>query len=342
MPGEWLTVAESRAGQRMLYVHGGGYVGGSPASHRRLCENLARATECEILNLDYRMGPEHPYPAAVDDAISGLQFVQANGPAGPSGAEIVFVGGDSAGGGLTLATLLAARERGLEMPAGGVCLSPWTDLVRTIAGNDPPQPEDVMARAMAEAYVGDADAADPLISPAFADYAGIPPLLLQVGEPEPLVPDMEIVADRARGRGGRHDIRNLAGDAARVARLRADPARGPGGDRPDRRVGARARAHGCRGRLSRSAMASSERHGPERVALLAQVDDLDAAPVPLEVFGGEASMALSRARVRCRAAPSLRSARGPANRRRLRRVRRRWLQERQLAFRSRIRLAGVP
>ena len=201
VPGEWVTVAESRAGQRMLYVHGGGYVGGSPASHRRLCENLARATECEILNLDYRMGPEHPYPAAVDDAMSGLQFVQANGPDGPSGAEIVFVAGDSAGGGLTLATLLAARERGVEMPAGGVCLSPWTDLVRAIEGNDPPQPEDVLARAMAEAYVGDGDAADPLISPALADYAGIPPLLLQVGEPEPLVPDMEIVAERARAAG---------------------------------------------------------------------------------------------------------------------------------------------
>ena len=201
VPAEWVTTAESRAGQRMLYVHGGGYVAGSPATHRRLCENLARAAECEVLSLDYRMGPEHPYPAAVDDAIAGLQFIQANGAAGPGGADVVFVAGDSAGGGLTLAPLLAARGRGLEMPAGGVCLSPWTDLVRAIAGSSPPQPEDALARAMAEAYVGGADPADPLISPAYADYAGIPPLLLQVGEPEPLVPDTEMVAERARAAG---------------------------------------------------------------------------------------------------------------------------------------------
>jgi len=201
VPAEWVTVAESRPGQRMLYVHGGGYVAGSPATHRRLCENLARAAECEVLSLDYRMGPEHPYPAAVDDAIAGLEFIQANGPGGPGGADVVFVGGDSAGGGLTLATLLAARERGLEMPAGGVCLSPWTDLVRALAGSDPPQPEDALARAMAAAYVGGADPADPLISPALADYTGIPPLLLQVGEPELLVPDTEQVAARARAAG---------------------------------------------------------------------------------------------------------------------------------------------
>lgn len=201
VPGEWVTVAESRPGQRMLYVHGGGYVAGSPTTHRRLCEHLARATECEILSLDYRMGPEHPYPAAVDDAIAGLQFVQANGPGGAGAAEIVFVAGDSAGGGLTLATLLAAREHGVAMPAGGVCLSPWTDLVRAIAGSDPPQPEDALARAMAEAYVGDADPADPLISPAYADYTGMPPVLLQVGEPEPLVPDTEVVTERATAAG---------------------------------------------------------------------------------------------------------------------------------------------
>ncbi len=201
VPGEWVTVPESRPGHRMLFVHGGGYIAGSPASHRRLCENLARSTECEILSLDYRMAPEHPYPAAVEDAVSGLQFVQVNGPAGPSDAELVFVAGDSAGGGLTLATLLAARERGLEMPAGGVCLSPWTDLVGAIAGIDPPHPLEAITRAMAEAYVGDADAANPLISPAFADYAGIPPLLLQVGEPEPSVPVLKTVTARATAAG---------------------------------------------------------------------------------------------------------------------------------------------
>ncbi len=201
VPAEWLTVAESRPGRRMLYLHGGGYIAGSPATHRRLCENLARATECELLNLDYRLGPEHQYPAAVDDAIIGLEFVQANGPSGASAADVVFVAGDSAGGGLTLATLLAARERGLPMPAGGVGLSPWNSLLRAIEGSDPPDRSDPITRAMAQAYIGDADPADPLISPLYAAYAGLPPLLLQVGEPEPGRPDTERVAERARAAG---------------------------------------------------------------------------------------------------------------------------------------------
>lgn len=201
VPAEWVTVPESRPGRRMLFLHGGGYIAGSPATHRRLCENLARATECEILNLDYRLGPEHQYPAAVDDAISGLEFVQANGPSGASAADVVFVAGDSAGGGLTLATLLAARERGLPMPAGGVGLSPWNSLVRAVKGSDPPDRSDPITRAMAQAYLGDADPADPLISPLYADFAGLPPLLMQVGEPEPGRPDTEKVAERARAAG---------------------------------------------------------------------------------------------------------------------------------------------
>ena len=198
VPAEWVTVAESRPGRRMLFLHGGGYIAGSPATHRRLCENLARASECEVLNLDYRLGPEHLYPAAVDDAVSGLQFVQTDGPSGPAGAEAVFVAGDSAGGGLALATLLAARDRGLAMPAGGVGLSPWNSLVRAVEGSDPPDPSDPVTRAMALAYIGDADPADPLISPLYADFTGLPPLLLQVGEPEPGRPDTEKVAERAR------------------------------------------------------------------------------------------------------------------------------------------------
>ena len=112
VPGEWVTVPESDGNRRLLYVHGGGYVMGSPVTHRRLCEGIARAGGCAVLNLDYRMAPEHVFPAAVDDAMAGLQFMQENGPDGPGAADSVFVGGDSAGGGLMLATLLAARERG--------------------------------------------------------------------------------------------------------------------------------------------------------------------------------------------------------------------------------------
>lgn len=201
VPAEWVTVEESRPGRRMLYLHGGGYIAGSLATHRRLCELLARAAECEVLNLDYRLGPEHLYPAAVEDALIGLEFVQANGADGPGRAEFVVVAGDSAGGGLMLATLLAARDRGLPMPGAGVGLSPWNSLVRAMEGSDPPDRSDPITRAMAQAYIGDADPADPLISPLYADFTGLPPLLLQVGEPEPGRPDTEKVAERARAAG---------------------------------------------------------------------------------------------------------------------------------------------
>lgn len=201
VPAEWITVPESTRGRRLLYVHGGGYVAGSLATHRRLCEDLAKAARCEVLSLDYRLGPEHKYPAALEDALNGLTFANANGPDGPAPADVIFVAGDSAGGGLTLAVLLAARDRGMSTPAGGICLSPWSDLVEAIEGFDPPTPENAMTKAMAEAYIGGADPADPLISPALADYSGIPPLLLQVGEPEPLVPSQERIAEAARAAG---------------------------------------------------------------------------------------------------------------------------------------------
>ncbi len=207
VPAEWVTVAESDPNRRILYVHGGGYVIGSRATHRRLCENIARAAECAVLNLDYRLAPEHPFPAAVDDAIAGLQFVQANGPDGPGAPASVFVAGDSAGGGLTLATLLAARERGVPMPDGGIAISAWTDLAitgetyQTRADADPMISADSGIEGMAQMYLGEADAETPLASPLYADYAGLPPLLLQVGDHEVLLSDTTRVAERAREAG---------------------------------------------------------------------------------------------------------------------------------------------
>ena len=207
VPGEWVTVPESDGNRRMLYVHGGGYVMGSPVTHRRLCEGIARAGGCAVLNLDYRMAPEHVFPAAVDDAIAALQFMQENGPDGPGGAESVFVGGDSAGGGLMLATLLAARERGVAMPDGGVGISVWSDLaitgesIQTRSGTDPLITDASMVTNMAAMYLGGADAKTPLASPLYADYAGLPPLILQVGDHEVLLSDTTRVAERAREAG---------------------------------------------------------------------------------------------------------------------------------------------
>ena len=207
VPGEWVTVAESDPNRRLLYVHGGGYVIGSPTTHRRLCEDIARASGCSVLNLDYRLAPEHPYPAAVDDAIEGLKFVQQNGPDGAGAADSVFVAGDSAGGGLTLATLLAARERGVDQPNAAIGISAWTDLaitgdsIQTRAEADPLITDSSMIANMAQAYLGDAEATDPLASPLYADYDGLPPLLLQVGDAEVLLNDTTRVTERARAAG---------------------------------------------------------------------------------------------------------------------------------------------
>ena len=207
VPGEWVTVAESDAKRRLLYVHGGGYVIGSPVTHRRLCEDIARAGGCAVLNLDYRLAPEHPFPAAVDDAVEGLKFVQTNGPDGPGAADAVFVAGDSAGGGLTLATLLAARERGLEQPNAAIGISAWTDLaitgetIQTRAQADPLITDSGMVAGMASQYLAGADAEDPLASPLYADFASLPPLLLQVGDAEVLLADTTRVAEQARAAG---------------------------------------------------------------------------------------------------------------------------------------------
>ena len=211
VPGEWTVLPDSDSNRRLLYVHGGGYVLGSIKTHRRLVADICRAAGCVALSLDYRLAPEHPFPAAVDDAIAGLEHIWANGPDGPSEAGTVFVGGDSAGGGLTLATLIAARERGVRMPTGGIGLSAWADLaagpeeLSAFGLEDPTIPDNSFAitasQSWASMYAGDADRTDPLLSPVFADYDGICPLLLQVGGVEMICRDTTRISERARAVG---------------------------------------------------------------------------------------------------------------------------------------------
>ena len=211
VPGEWSVAPGSDPRRRVLYVHGGGYVLGSIVTHRRLCADIARAGGCAVLSLDYRLAPEHPFPAAVEDALAGLEYIWVNGPDGAEDAASVFVAGDSAGGGLTLATLIAARDRGLRQATGGIGLSPWTDLAATpeeLASeglNDPTIPDNRTAitasQEWAAVYAGDADRTDPLLSPVFADYTGIPPLLLQVGAVEMICRDTTRVTEKARAAG---------------------------------------------------------------------------------------------------------------------------------------------
>ena len=207
VPGEWVTVAESDPKRRLLYVHGGGYILGSPLIYRRLCEGIAQSGRCAVLNLDYRLAPEHPFPAAVEDALAGFMFVQVNGPDGTTAADDVFIAGDSAGGGLTLATLLAARERGLPTPTGAIAISAWTDLaqtgdsIRTHAKSDPLLTDAAVLDGAAMAYLGGESPEHPWASPLHGDLAGLPPLLLQVGDREILLDDTRRFAAKAREAG---------------------------------------------------------------------------------------------------------------------------------------------
>lgn len=211
VPGEWTVLPDSDPKRRVLYVHGGGYVLGSIKTHRRLVADICRAAGCVALSLDYRLAPEHLFPAAVDDAIAGLEHIWTQGPGGASEADRVFVAGDSAGGGLTLATLLAARDRSVRMPSGGIGLSAWADLaagpeeLSAFGLNDPTIPDNSVAitasQDWAAMYAGDTDRRDPLLSPVFADYDGIPPLLLQVGAVEMICRDTVRVAQSARDAG---------------------------------------------------------------------------------------------------------------------------------------------
>jgi acetyl esterase/lipase len=201
-PAEWLLPEGVRADAAVLYLHGGGYVIGSPRSHRHLAAAIARAAGTPALLPDYRLAPEHPFPAALEDAVAAYEWLLARGIA----PERIVVAGDSAGGGLTVATLLALRDRGLPRPAGGVCISPWVDLTcssgsyKTKAAVDPIVLPDSIT-LMAQAYLGDGDRKTPLASPLFADLRRLPPLLVQVGSDEVLLDDALGLGARAQAAG---------------------------------------------------------------------------------------------------------------------------------------------
>ena len=199
---EWVSAPDADAGRAVLYLHGGGYVIGSINTHRSLAARLSRASKARVLVIDYRLAPEHPHPAAVDDAVAAYRWMLGQGL---KPARIV-VAGDSAGGGLTVATLLAIRDAKLPLPAAGACLSPWVDLegigesMTTKASADP-----IVQKAglllMAAAYLGGKDPRTPLAAPLYADLSGLPPLLIQVGTAETLLDDASRLAERARTAG---------------------------------------------------------------------------------------------------------------------------------------------
>ena len=193
----------------ILYLHGGAFFMGSPASYRNRAMRLSYRCHAEVFVPDYRLAPEHPFPAALDDAFAAWRFVKALRPGAP-----IFVGGDSAGGGLSLSLLVRLRDFGLVMPNGSFQLSPWTDLTVSGPSVDGNRGKDLWftrkhLEVWASYYVGHADGRSPYVSPVFADLSGLPPLLLLVGEDELLLDDTLRVRDAATSAGT--DVRVLIG-----------------------------------------------------------------------------------------------------------------------------------
>ena len=204
VPALWVNTEEANPDIRFVRFHGGGYVLGSPGVDSTA--PISREGHCVVLDVDYRLAPEHTYPAALEDALTAIRFARKNGPNGPSAAKTIFVGGDSAGGGLALAALIALRDAGDELPNAAVTMSAWTDLslsgesMHARASLDPMLDQthlDIWGRA----YVGDDDLTTPLASPLFADLAGLPPLLMQVGTDEVLFDDTIRFAQKAQDCG---------------------------------------------------------------------------------------------------------------------------------------------
>jgi epsilon-lactone hydrolase len=199
---EWLSGPRVSKGCVILYLHGGCYGSGSVETHRDLMTRLSIAASMRVLGLNYRLAPEHPFPAAVEDASAAYRWLLETGiePAR------IAVAGDSAGAGLALATTIAIRDQGFPMPRAIVCISPWVDLVVTGASMETKAIEDpIVSREMllgwAKLYLGDRDPRMPLASPLYAGLERLPPMLIQVGSAEALLDDATRLADRASAAG---------------------------------------------------------------------------------------------------------------------------------------------
>jgi monoterpene epsilon-lactone hydrolase len=198
VPGEFSLAPGSDASRVLMFFHGGGYCSGSIVSHRRMVTEAGRAARMRTLAVGYRIAPEHPFPAAHEDALAAWRYLRAQGIA----AEHIAVGGDSAGGNLTICLINRLRAAGEALPACAWLASPWTDLTMSgasLATKDAIDPliHKPYLEELAAAYAGAADRRDPLISPLFADLKGFPPVLIQVGSAETLLDDAVRFAAKA-------------------------------------------------------------------------------------------------------------------------------------------------
>ena len=206
LKGEWIErdtgAGDPTAGRTLLYLHGGGYFFCSPETHRPITLRLGPDAAARGFVPDYRLAPEHRFPAAVEDAVAAYRHLRTGG----APASRIVIAGDSAGGGLALATLVALRDAGEALPAGAVLFSPWTDLACTGASLVTNDGSDVMFRGdgiakAAPLYLGDTPATNPLASPLYADLKGLPPLLIQASDSEVLLDDSRRLAAKAAEAG---------------------------------------------------------------------------------------------------------------------------------------------
>ncbi|HVL02026.1 MAG TPA: alpha/beta hydrolase [Dongiaceae bacterium] len=202
---EWVDAVKNDAaslGRVVLYLHGGAYMVGSPITHRNITMRLARYANCRVLAINYRKAPHYPYPYPQEDALASYQWLLEQGYT----PDKIMLAGDSAGGHLTLSTLLAIRDKGLPMPSGGVCLSPWTDLsgggdsMHHNKGRDTMIPARRIAHA-ARHFANGMPLDDARISPLLAEFHGLPPLMIHVGDQEVLLHDSTRLAERATSHG---------------------------------------------------------------------------------------------------------------------------------------------
>lgn len=202
VPGEWVRHDNATRGRVIFYLHGGGYCIGNIDSHRELLCRLALSGATSVFAIDYRLAPEHPFPAQLEDSIAAYRWLIDDQGIDPAG---IVIAGDSAGGGLTLSTLIRLRDRGEALPAAAVCLSPWADLEARGGSFLSNERFDYLSRPavrkFARRFVAKHDLRNPLAAPVHADLTGLPPLLIQAGGAESLLDDSLTLARKARDAG---------------------------------------------------------------------------------------------------------------------------------------------
>lgn len=199
---EWLIPEGAAEDETILYLHGGAYTAGSCTSHRNALSHVAKAAGIRILLPEYRLAPEHPFPAALEDGVTAWRWLLAAGLR----PDKTIIAGDSAGGGLALAVMVALRDAGEPLPGAASLISAWTDLAATGESLTTRRRQDPWIKAaevapMGRRYYQEADPRDPLVSPLYAPMASLPPLMLQVGDHEALLSDSTRIAEKARAAG---------------------------------------------------------------------------------------------------------------------------------------------